>query len=39
VDLCEVHIQKHFDQAACRLVPTDREPTAIEQLEEQIFRK
>jgi hypothetical protein len=39
VDLCEVHIGKHFDPAACRLVPTDRELTALEKLEEDIFRK
>jgi len=39
VDLCEVHMPKHFDRAACRLVPTDRELTTIEKLEEQIARK
>jgi hypothetical protein len=39
VDLCELHIGKHFDRAACRLVPTDRELTAIEKLEEQMFKK
>jgi len=38
VDLCPVHIRKHFDQAACRLVPTDRKLTGLEKLEEKIFR-
>jgi hypothetical protein len=39
VDLCELYIGKHFDRAACRLVPTERELTGIEKLEEDIFRK
>ena len=38
VDLCKLHIWKHFDQPACRLVPTDRELTSLEKLAERIFR-
>lgn len=39
VDLCEFHIGTHFDGTACRLVPTDRELTGIEKLEEQIWAR
>ena len=38
VDLCKFHIRKHFDQTACRLVPSDRELTGLDKLAEQIFR-
>ena|SRR5215472_7915059 len=31
VDLCERHMRKHFDPAACRLMPVQREPTQSEE--------
>jgi hypothetical protein len=32
VDLCKVHVRKHLDRAACRLVPTARQLAAIEKI-------
>ena len=32
LDLCETHMRKHFDRAACRLVPVEREPTPMDRL-------
>jgi hypothetical protein len=26
VDLCEIHVGKHFNRQVCRLVPLEREP-------------
>jgi len=39
MDLCAVHLRTHFDRAACRLVPVDREPTPTESLGERLFSK
>ena len=38
VDLCKVHIRQHFDQAVCRLVPTDRELSSLEEMAQRLFR-
>ena len=32
VDLCPRHMRKHFDRAACRLVPVEREPTPFDRM-------
>jgi hypothetical protein len=32
LDLCERHMRKHFDRAACRLMPVEREPTPFDRM-------
>jgi len=37
VDLCHRHMRKHFDRAACRLVPEENEPTEFDRLVERVL--
>jgi hypothetical protein len=36
LDLCAVHMRKHFDRVACRLVPADSQPTPMENIGERL---
>jgi hypothetical protein len=39
VDLCEIHLRKHFNRQVCRLVPVEREPDEWERLIERLPTK